>query len=44
MSRSKGNQKIKFSQVIEYNIRKTIDKTDIKCCGETSPRVLSKKC
>ena len=44
ISRSKGNQRIKFRQLIEYNMRKFfIENSYTKCCGETSPRNFSKK-
>ena len=44
MSRSKGNQKIKFSQLIERNMRNTsLEKPYTKCGGETIPKSFSKK-
>ena len=44
MSRSKGNQAMKFGQLIEYNMRNTfVEKSYTKCAGETIPRPLSKK-
>ena len=44
ISKSKGNQTIKFGQLIEYNMRNTFDeKSYKKCGGETIPRPLSKK-
>ena len=44
ISRSKGNQTIKFGQLIEYNMRNiSVEKSYIKCAGETIPRPLSKK-
>ena len=36
-SRSKGNQTMKFDQLIEYNLRNIfLEKSDTKCGGETS--------
>ena len=44
ISRSKGNQTIKFDELIEYKIRKTfLEKRYTKCVGETSLRSFSKK-
>ena len=44
LSRSKGNQGMKFGQLIEYNMRKIfVEKSYTKCAGETYPRPLSKK-
>ena len=44
ISRSKGNQAIKFGQLIEYNMRSIfVEKPYTKCVGETIPRPLSKK-
>ena len=44
ISRSKGNQTMKFDQLIEYNMRNIfIEKSYTKCAGETIPRPLSKK-
>ena len=44
ISRSKGNQAMKFGQVIEYNMRKIIlEKSYHKCGGEASPRFFYKK-
>ena len=41
---SKRNHGIKFYQLIEKNMRKTfLEKSYIKCGGETSPRTFSKK-
>ena len=40
--RSKGYQTLKFSQLMEYNIRKIFLKKS-KCSGETSPKPFSKK-
>ena len=43
VSRSKGNQKMKFGQLIEYNIRSIfIEKPYTKWGGETIPRPFSK--
>ena len=42
--KSKGNQTIKFGQLIEYNIRNMfLEKSYKKCGGETSPRPFSSK-
>ena len=44
ISRTKGNQTIKFGQLIKYNIRNIFLETSYtKCGGETIPRPLSKK-
>ena len=44
ISRSKGNQAMKFDQLIEYNLKNIfIEKSYTKCAGETVPRPLSKK-
>ena len=44
ISRSKGNQTIKFGQLIEYNMRNIfLEKSYTKCGGETIPRPFSKK-
>ena len=44
ISRSKGNQTVKFGQLIECNMRKIfIEKSYTKCNGETSPRAFSEK-
>ena len=44
ISRSKGNQTIKFGQLIEYNIRNIfIEKSYTKCVKVTSPRPFSGK-
>ena len=41
ISRSKGNQAMKFGQLIEYNMRKIfVEKLCIKCAGKTIPRPL----
>ena len=42
--RSKGNQTIKFGQLIEYNMGNiSVEKSYTKCSGETIPRPFSKK-
>ena len=39
ISRSKGNHSMKFSQLIEYNIKNIfLEKSCAKYCGETNPR------
>ena len=44
MSRSKGNEPMKFSQLIEYNLRNIfLEKLFEKCIGETIPRPYFKK-
>ena len=44
ISRSKGNQAMKFGWLIEYNMRNIfVEKSYAKCAGETIPRSLSKK-
>ena len=44
ISRSKGNQAIKFGQLIEYNMRNILfKKTPKKCDGEASPRPFHEK-
>ena len=44
VSRSKGDQTIKFGQLIEYNMRNIfLEKLYIKYGGETIPRLFSKK-
>ena len=44
ISRSKGNQAMKFGQLIEHNMRKIfVERSYTKCAGETFPRPLSKK-
>ena len=43
ISRSKGNQAIKFGQFIEYNMRNIfLEKSHTKCDGDTIPRLFSK--
>ena len=44
ISRSKGNQAMKFGQIIEYKMRNILlNKSYTKCGGETIPRPFSKK-
>ena len=44
ISRSKGNQTMKYGQLIEYNMRNIfLEKSYTKCGGETIPRPFSKK-
>ena len=44
ISRSKGNQVMKFGQSIEYNMRNIfVEKSYLKCAEETIPRPLPKK-
>ena len=44
LSRSKGNQTMKFGPLIECNMRNIfLEKSYIKCDGETSPRPFSEK-
>ena len=44
ISRNKGNQAMKFGQLIEYNMRNIIlEKSYTKYGGETSPRPFSEK-
>ena len=41
-SRSKGNQAMKFGQLIEHNMRNIfLEKSNAKCDGETTPRPFS---
>ena len=41
--RSKGNQAMKFGQLIEYNMKNfSVEKSYTKCAGETISRSLSK--
>ena len=43
ISRSKGNQTLKFGQLIEYNTRNFfLEKSYTKCGGDTIPRPFSK--
>ena len=42
ISRSKGNQKMKFGQLIKYNMTNVfLEKSYTKCGSETSPRPFS---
>ena len=42
--RSKGNQTMKFGQLIGYNLRNIfLERSYTKCGGETSPRPFSEK-
>ena len=44
ISRRKGNQAMKFGQLIEHDMRSIfVEKSYTKCAGETIPRPLSKK-
>ena len=44
ISRSKGNQKMKFDQLVEYNIRSVLfEKSYTKFAGKIIPRPLPKK-
>ena len=44
ISRIKGNQIMKFGQLIQYDMRNTfLEKTYAKCSGETTPGPFSKK-
>ena len=44
ISRSKGNQTMKFAQLVECNMRNIfLEKLYTKCDGETSPRLFSEK-
>ena len=44
ISRSKSNQKRKFGQLIEYNMKNIfLEKSYIECGGENSSRPFSKK-
>ena len=44
ISRSKGNQAMKFGKLIEYNMRNIfVEKSYTRCAGETIPRHLSQK-
>ena len=43
VSRSQGNQSMKFGQLIEYNIRNIfLEKSYTKCGGESIPRPFPK--
>ena len=44
ISRSKGNQIMKFGQLIKHNMKNIfLEKSYTKCGGETIPRPFSKK-
>ena len=44
ISRSKGNQTMKFGLLIECSMRNILlEKSYTKCCGETSPRPFARK-
>ena len=44
ISRSKGNQTIRFGQLVECNMTNIfLEKSYTKCGGETSPRPFSEK-
>ena len=43
LSRSKGNQSMKFGQLIEYNTRKNVIEKSYTKCGETSAGPFSGK-
>ena len=44
ISKSRGNQALKFDQLIEYNVRNIFtEKSYTTCGGETIPRPFSKK-
>ena len=44
ISRSKGNQTMKFGQLIEYTMRNIfLENSYTKCSGETIPRSFSEK-
>ena len=44
VSRSKGNQAMKFGKLMEYNMRNIfLEKSYTKCGGETIPRLFSEK-
>ena len=44
ISRSKGNQTMKFGQLVDYNMKNNFpEKSYSKCGGETSPRPFSEK-
>ena len=44
ISRPKGNQTIKFAQLVEYSMRNIfLEKPYRKCGGKTSPRLFFKK-
>ena len=44
ISRSKGNQTMKFDQLVEYNMKSIfLKKSYVKCGGESVPSPFSKK-
>ena len=44
ISRTKGNQAVKFGPLIEHNMRHIfLEKSYTRCGGETIPRALTKK-
>ena len=44
ISRNKGNETVKFGQILEYNMRNIIlEKSYTKCGGENSPGLSSGK-
>ena len=44
ISRNKGNQTMKFGQLIAYNMRNIfLEKSSTKCGGQTSPKPFSGK-
>ena len=44
ISRNKDNQKMKFGQIVEYNMRNIfVEKLYTKCGGEAIPKPFSKK-
>ena len=44
ISRRKGNQTMKFGQLIAYNMRNIfLENSYTKCCEETIPKLFSKK-
>ena len=44
ISRSKGNQTMKFGELVEYNMRNIfLEKSYTKCDGENIPRLFLKK-
>ena len=44
ISRSRGNETLKFGQLIEYNMRNIfLEKSYTECGGQTGPRPFSEK-
>ena len=43
ISRCEGNEKMKFGQLIEYNMRHFLEKSYTECGGETIPKPFSTK-